>query len=79
MSVTRYRPRIELADDVARRFRYHPPKDDQRERYELIRDEALGLATILIQNCPESRELAMALTHLDQVVMCANAAIARHE
>jgi hypothetical protein len=58
---------------------YHAPKDDQQERYILIRDTGKMLATVLCQNCPPSRELSVALTQLEQVIMEANAAIARNE
>lgn len=60
-------------------YTYHPPKDDQSERYVLIRDTAKHLAMIICENSPQSREQSVALTHLDQVVMNANAAIARNE
>ena len=62
-----------------RRFTYHAPKPGQPERYELIRSEARKLANALTNECPSSRELSLALTHLDQAVMFANAAIARNE
>ena len=68
--------------DVARienNFKYHPPYGDQRERYETIRDYAKGFAHLLVQNCTTSRELSIALTHLEETVMWANAAIARNE
>ena len=60
-------------------FTYHPPMGNQRERYELIRDEAKDFAILLTENCPGSRELSLALTNLEQVVMWANAAISRNE
>ncbi len=62
-----------------RNFTYHPPKDGQPERYEEIRDRAAGFATVLCGLCPPSRELSLALTHLEETVMWANAAIARNE
>jgi hypothetical protein len=34
---------------------------------------------LLLELCPESRELALASTNLEQCVMWANAAIARNE
>lgn len=60
-------------------FRYHAPKDDQQERYITIREAAKTLAKVICENSPVSREQSVALTHLDQVVMNANAAIARNE
>ena len=64
-------------DELENRFTYHAPKEGQPEKYEKIRLMALGLAVALVDNCPDSRELNLALTHLDSAVMFANAAIAR--
>lgn len=60
-------------------YQYHASKEDQQERYVFIREQAKVFAVILCQNCPPSRELSVALTDLDKVVMTANAAIARNE
>lgn len=61
-------------------FTYHPPIGDyQSERYEFIRNEAREYAEKLMRMCPQSRELSLALTNLEQAVMWANAAIARNE
>ena len=74
-----YEPSENFRKDIENRFTYHAPSPDQIKRYEKIRYMALGWALSLIESCPESRELSLALTHLDQAVMYANAAIARHE
>lgn len=60
-------------------FTYHAPKGDQVERYAIIREKAHELALVICQCSPPSREQSVALTLLDQVVMTANAAIARNE
>jgi hypothetical protein len=60
-------------------FTYHAPKGDQATRYQLIRDQAKALATLIAESSPLSREQSLALTHLEQTVMWANAAIARNE
>lgn len=65
--------------DLADRFTYHPPRPDQPPRYEQIREDALRLALNIQVNCPPSRERSLAHTKLDEVVMWANAAIARNE
>ena len=59
------------------RFTYHPPKEGQPEKYEALRAKALEMARMIRDNCPESRELALALTNLEQAVFWANAGIAR--
>jgi len=61
------------------RFNYHAPKKDQPKRYENIRRLARNFADYLAENCPESRELSLAVTKLEEAVMWANAAIARRE
>jgi hypothetical protein len=60
-------------------FKYHTPFGDQSERYVTIRDTAKTLAVTIVTLTPPSREQSVALTLLDQVVMEANAAIARNE
>lgn len=70
---------MELVADVDVRFTYHPPRPDQVPRFEEIRSDARRFALLLVTTCPDSRELALALTHLEQAVMYANAAIARRE
>lgn len=59
-------------------FTYHKPKEGQAVTYELLRIEAKHLALLMRENCPPSRELALARTNLEQAVFWANAAIARH-
>ena len=65
--------------DLDNRFSYHPVKDDQGERYELTRERFRDLADYLTHQCPESRELSLALTNLEQAQFWANASIARNE
>jgi hypothetical protein len=69
----------EILKRIENSFTYHKPKADQLERYEAIRNKAKVFAKMLAKNCPESRELSLAFTKLEQVVMYANAAIARNE
>lgn len=68
-----------ILETIRNRFTYHSPKGTQPERYEKIRAAGLILAELLVENCPESRELSLSLTKLDETVMWANAAIARNE
>lgn len=60
-------------------FTYHPPKEGQAERYTQIRQAARYLSKFFNEECPPSRELALAQTNLEQAVFWANAAIARNE
>ena len=65
-------------DELDNRFTYHPPTDEQVDKYQQIRDHARAMAYMLMDFCPNSRERSLALTHLDETVMWANASIARH-
>lgn len=75
--------KYEISNDANARletnFVYHSPKEDQAERYGLIRQAAKDFARLLMHNCPGSRELSLALTDLEACVMWANASIARNE
>jgi hypothetical protein len=66
------------ANDLLNRFTYHAPKPGQGNLYEHIREQALAFAGLINEYCPESREKSLAITHLEEAVMWANAAIARH-
>lgn len=64
--------------DLRKNFTYQPPKEGQPEKYAEIRERGHNMAEYLQENCPQSRELSIALTNLEQVVMWANASIARN-
>ena len=66
-------------EDLDKRFTYFAPKEDQPERYKLLRSMGENLAASMIQMCPPSPETSLALTNLEQSIMWANAAIARNE
>ena len=63
--------------ELETRFTYHAPKGNQAEIYGTIRSKAHQLAFELQEFCPESRELALAITKIEEAVFWANAAIAR--
>jgi hypothetical protein len=73
-------PRAAVPTDIEKRFSYHAPKNEhQTMRYAAIRSAAKDFAYMLIQLTPSSREQSLSLTHLEECVMFANAAIARNE
>lgn len=74
-----YEPHPRVTEQIEQAFVYHPPKHDQVGRFHAIRQEALNFARLIAQTTPESREQSLALTKLEEAVMFANAAIARHE
>lgn len=63
--------------DLEKNFTYHAPTEEQKIVYSEIRKIAHVYANYLQDHCPASRELSLALTNLEQVVMWANASIAR--
>lgn len=65
--------------ELAVRFTYHPPTQEQAERMHKIRDWCGDLATLVAELTPSSREQSLALTACEEVSMWANAAIARRE
>lgn len=66
-------------EDLDSRFTWHTPKDGQPERYQALRRAARSMAAVINDLAPESREKSLAVTKLEEVVMWANASIARNE
>ncbi len=69
----------ELLQRLDNDYTYHPPLPGQLERYQEIRKQARDFAGKLVKMVPQSRELSLALTYLEQATMIANAGIARNE
>lgn len=57
-------------------FTYHPPTDEQKVSYTLIRDAAKSLAQVIDQCCPAGPDRTTAIRKLRECVMTANASIA---
>lgn len=66
-------------EDLINRHTYHPPKNDQPDRYTQIRSAGLEFALLVLELTPESREQSVAFTKIDEAVQAANSAIARNE
>jgi len=66
------------SDDLINRFTFHAPKPGQPEIYQTLRAKALELATLINETCPDSREKSLAVTHVEEASLWANAAIARN-
>lgn len=65
-------------NDLINRFGFHPATDDiTKARHEAVRDGCLALAIEINDLAPEGREKSLAITHLEESMMWANAAIAR--
>jgi hypothetical protein len=66
-------------EELKTRFTYHAPTPLQVEKYEKLRDAAYTFACLICELTPESREQSLAITHLEDAIYSANAAIARRE
>lgn len=65
--------------ELDKNFTYHAPFGNQPERYNDLRTHSKVLAVQILNQCPPSRERALALTNLEQAMFWANASIARNE
>lgn len=59
-------------------FSYHRPREGQPEKYTQLRDKAKEFAYMIDELVPNSREKSLAMTKLEEVIMWANAGIARN-
>jgi hypothetical protein len=64
---------------IEHNFKYHAPTQSDIKKHQSIRDFAKSFAHLINESCIESREKSLALTKLEEVVMWANAAIARYK
>lgn len=59
---------------------YHRPEfQETMDAMGVLRDAFWVTANEVVERCPVSREMSLALTHLDEANMWAIAALARHE
>lgn len=70
--------RQQLRARVANDFSYHAPRPDTGLKYTQIRGVGREMAELLVDLCPNGRELSTALSKLEECVMWANASIARN-
>jgi hypothetical protein len=66
-------------DEIEKAFTYHPPKGDQLERYVAIRDKGKEFALLVEEMTPGCADQTVAIRHIREAVMNANAAIAIQE
>lgn len=63
--------------EIERRFKFVVVDDEQRQALEENRGHYWALADHLDETLPAGREAALAMTHLEQSHLWANAAVAR--
>ncbi len=64
--------------DIDNRFAFHPAStEEKRNEHTSIREHCRELASFINEKVPEGREKSLAITHLEEVMFWANAAIAR--
>lgn len=64
--------------DLENNFKSHKTNKKQNDEMQIIRDTAKNLSKLIGDICPESRELSLARTKLEEFMFWANAAIARN-
>ena len=65
-------------EDLENRFKFHPATDEEkRNDHTSVRENCLQLALFINEKVPPGREQALAITKLEEVMMWANAGIAR--
>jgi diphthamide synthase subunit DPH2 len=65
-----------LKEEIDHFFTYHAPTDEQRQRYQAIRDKAKELAFVILTNTLRGSDQSAAMRKLRECVMTANASIA---
>lgn len=68
--------RPEVAD-VENRFKFHPATEKTGPQHDQVRNTMLRVAKQMVRDLPEGRERSLVLTHLEEAMFWANAAIAR--
>lgn len=65
--------------DIANRFAFHPAStEEKQDAHSSVRQACKRLADELNERLPEGREKSLAITHLEEVMLWANASIARN-
>lgn len=73
-----HRPSERVLLQIRKAFEHQPMSEEQRANTEALRIGFRNLAMLVAQLAPESREQALALTKLEEALMHAVSAVARH-
>jgi hypothetical protein len=63
-------------DDIDHWFKYHPPREGQRVRYEMLREQGRALAHLIAAITPPGPDQMAAIRKIREAIMTANASIA---
>ena len=68
-----------LLREAKRRFTYSPPDEERVAEHERVGDAIWDAVELVINTCPDTPELQMAIDHLWLARACANGALAVHQ
>ncbi len=63
--------------DIVDKFTYHSPFQEGAQTHADLSEAFIQVAELVAGVCPDGRELALAMTNLEQAKMWASAAVAR--
>lgn len=67
------------SEDIDNRFAFHAATTpEKRDEHTSVRQHCRRLAEFINENVPEGREKSLAITHCEEAMLWANAALARH-
>lgn len=70
----------ELLKRINNNHKHYPPQTQKRiDNHQRVRHVTAECARSLVEVCPVSRELSLALTALEEAMFWANSAVARNE
>lgn len=77
--MTQYPIEDKIAVRIESIFKAHQLSGEQKLRADVLRDHGKALSFLILHTTPPSREQSLALTHIEEAIFFANAAIARHD
>ena len=68
------------AEDIEHRFAFHAATtEEKRDAHASVRQACRRLADFINESAPDGREKSLAITHVEEAMLWANAAIARQQ
>ncbi len=65
-------------EEIDNIFTYHPPQPEEIVTYTTLREMGKTVATTINNICPDSIEKTKSIQKIEEAIMWANAAVARH-